>query len=370
MPVSRPKPWQAVVACLAAAPFSAPGARAQPVSHEVTTAALQSSGFGLLREYPIGGSGGWDDLTVDAAARRIYVPHAGRVEVLQADTGAKLGAVEETSGVHAVAIASEAGRGYTSNGRTNDMTVFDTKTLAVLGRIPAGKNPDAIVFEPTTKAIFCFNGRSNDVTVADVATTAVRGTVALGGKPEFAVADGKGRVYVNIEDKGTVVVLDAKTLKVAATYPLAPGTEPTGIAMDMEARRLYSACGNETMVVLDADTGKVVATAPIGKGADGAAFDPATKTAFASCGRDGQLSAVREVSPGVFAPLSPVPTRNGARTMTRDAKTGQMLLPTARFGPPPAAAPDGGAARRWPAVLPDSFTLLVVGPQPSAAGVK
>jgi YVTN family beta-propeller protein len=294
---------------------------------------------------------------VDDAARRVYVSRSSHVMVLDADTLRLVGDIPDTPGVHGIAIAPELGKGFTSNGRANSLTVFDTKTLKATGEVKAGTNPDAILYDPFTQRVFAFNGRSGDVTVVDAKTNSVAGTIPVGGKLEFGQSDGKGQVFVNVEDKGEIVALDAKEMKVLAHWPIAPCEEPSGLALDAAHRRLFSVCGNKLMAVVNADTGKVVTTLPIGAGSDGAAFDPATQNAFSSNG-EGTLTVVHESAPDRFEVVQTVGTQRSARTIALDPKTHGLLLPAAEFGPPPT--PTAEQPRPRPAVVPGSFTLLVL----------
>jgi len=317
------------------------------------------SGYNVAREIALGGEGGWDYLAVDAAARRLYVTRSTRVVVLDADSGKVVGEIGGLSGVHGVALADELGRGFISNGRSSTVTIFDLKTLAKLGEVKStGDNPDAILYEPSTQRVFAFNGRSGNATVLEAATGKVAGTVALGGKPEFATADAKGKVFVNLEDKSEVAAIDAHTLAVLARWPLKPCEEPSGMAIDRSSRRLLSGCGNQMAAIVDADGGKVVATVPIGKGVDANAFDPGTGLGFSSNGGDGTLTVIRRDAPDRWSVVENVPTRRGARTMALDEKTHTIFLVTAQFGPAPAATPEQPRPR--PAILPGSFVILVV----------
>ena len=286
--------------------------------------------YRMLQKYEVGGEGRWDYLVADAEARRLYVTRQTHVMVLDADSGKVVGDIPDTQGVHGVALAPELGRGFTSNGRANTATIFDLKTLKALETVKTGENPDAILFDPFTKRVFTFNGRSHDATAFDAQTAKVLGTIPLEGKPEFAVSDGGGQVFVNIEDKSEVVRIDPQALQVTARWPLAPGEEPSGLAFDAKNRRLFAACGNEKMVVLDADSGKIVTTVPIGKGVDAAAFDPQTSEAFSSNG-EGTLTVIHEDDPAHFAVVQTVTTQRGARTMALDSKTHNVFLATARF---------------------------------------
>jgi DNA-binding beta-propeller fold protein YncE len=233
------------------------------------------------------------------------------------------------------------------------VAIFDLETLAETARTKVGQRPDAIIYDPSTDRVFTMNAGSKDATALDASTGSVAGTVPLGGKPEFAVADGKGMVYVNIEDKSEVVAFDAKELTVKSRWPLAPGKEPAGLAMDRAKRRLFSTCHNQKMVVLDADSGKVLGSPEIGKGTDACAFDPDTGLAFSS-NRDGTLTVVEEKPAGEFHVAANVKTQVGAKTMALDPKTHMIYLVTARFKPP-------AAGEKRPGIEPDSFVILVVG---------
>jgi YVTN family beta-propeller protein len=314
--------------------------------------------YHVVKQFKLGGEGGWDYLTIDSKARRLYVSHATHVMVVDADSGAVLGDIPDTSGVHGIAIVEDEGKGYTSNGRSSTVTVFDLKTLKTLKQIPVGKNPDAIIYDPASKRVFTMNGASKDATAIDVKTDAVVGTVALGGRPEFAVTDERGHVFVNLEDKSAIAEFDSRKLAVEANWPIAPAEEPSGLAFDRKHRRLFSVGSNKLMAVVNADTGKVVATVPIGEGVDAAGFDPETGLAFSSNG-EGTLTVIHEDSPDKFTVLGNASTQRGARTMALDTKTHQVYLVTAEFGPPPAPTPERPRPR--PSIKPDTFTLLVVG---------
>ena len=316
------------------------------------------AGFHVARTIAVGGDGGWDYPTVDPGARRLYLSHATVVSVVDLEAGALVGQIPDTQGVHGIALVAGLGRGYASNGRANTVTVFDLRTLAVLATVKVtGENPDAICYDPSTRRVFTFNGRSANATAIDAATNQVVGTLALPGKPEFAVSDGKGRMFVNIEDKSLIVAFDPKALAITAQWPIAPCEEPSGLALDREHRRLFAVGGNERMAVVDADSGKLVATVPIGKGPDGVAFDPASGLAFSANG-EGTLTVVHEDSPEKFTVLATVPTRRGARTITLDETTHRLYLPTAEFGPPPSPTAERPHPR--PSVVPGSFVVLVV----------
>lgn len=315
-------------------------------------------GYHVIRKLHLGGDGRWDALTVDSAARRLYVSRSTHVMVVDLDTGKVAGDIPDTPGVHGIAVAAELNRGFTSNGKANTATIFDLKTLKVLGHVKTGTNPDEILFDPASKRVFTFNGRSNDATVFDAASGEIAGTIPLGGRPEFAKADGKGKVYANIEDTSEVVEIDSRKLAVTKRFSLKPGEEPSGMGLDAEHHRVFSGCHNKLMTILDTELGKVIATVPIGEGVDGNGFDPETGLAFSSNG-GGTLTVVRESSPGKFEVAETVTTQRGSRTMAIDPRTHTVYVPAAEFGPTPPSTPEH--PRQWPAILKDSFCLLVVG---------
>ena len=316
-----------------------------PVTFAATT------GYHLLGEIKVGGEGGWDYLTVDAAARRLYVSHATHVAVIDIDAGKVVGDIPDTPGVHGIAVAPELNRGFVSNGRANTVTTFDLKTLKSIGQAATGENPDSIRFDPVSSRVFTFNGRSKDSTAIDAKSGNVVATIPLPGKPEFSVADGKGKIYVNIEDTNEIVEIDTAKASVTKKYSLSPCQEPSGLAFDTKNRRLFSVCSNRLMAVSDPDSGKVVATLPIGAGSDGAAFDPGTGYAFSSNG-DGTLTVVQQ-SGGTWAVLENIATERGARTIALDEKSHRVYLSTAKTAP--------AAAGARPTYLPDSFKVLIVG---------
>jgi DNA-binding beta-propeller fold protein YncE len=320
-----------------------------------------AAGFGyhVVKRVAVGGEGGWDYLTIDNAARRLYVTRSTRVMVFDADTGAAVGEIPNTAGVHGVALAPDLNRGFTSNGRSSTVSIFDMKSLKTLSEVKTtGENPDAILYDPASRRVFTFNGRGANATAIDAAAGTVVGTIPLGGKPEFAVSDGKGRIFVNIEDKSVVAVIDAQKLVVEKRWPLAPCEEPSGLAIDREHRRLFVGCHNKMMAVVDGQSGRVVATVGIGEGVDANAFEPATGLAFASCG-DGTLTVAHEDSADKLTVVETVQTERGARTMALDEKTHNVFLATAQFGPPPSPTPDQPRPR--PVQVPGSFVLLIVG---------
>lgn len=326
-------------------------------SSDAKVTSVGPSGYHLTKKTVLGGEGGWDYLTVDSKARRVYISRGTHVMVVDADTAALVGDIPGTNGVHGIAVVADLNKGFTSNGRDNAVTVFDLKTLKVLATVPVGKNPDAIMYDPSSKRVFTFNGASHDTTAIDAKTNTIAGTIALGGKPEFAVADEKGHVFVNIEDKNEIVQFDPNKLTVENHWSIAPGEEPTGLAIDRKHRRLFSVCGNKLMAVVNADDGKVITTLPIGAGTDAAGFDPETGFAFSSNG-EGTLTVVHEDSADKFTVIETVPTQVRARTMTLDLKTHRVFVVTAEFGPAPAATAQQPRPRA--PMVPGTFTLLTL----------
>jgi DNA-binding beta-propeller fold protein YncE len=314
------------------------------------------SGYRLSKKLILGGEGGWDYLTFDSHRRRVFISRGTHTLVVDA-MGKKVGDIPNTLGVHGIALAPELNRGFTSNGRSNSVTMFELNSLKTIREINAkGENPDAILYDSASRRVFTFNGRSHDASVINATTGEVIGNIPLDGKPEFAQADGAGHVFVNIEDKSELSEIDSNTLKVLNTWPLAPCEEPSGLAFDVAHKRLFAGCGNRMMAVVDADSGKVVTTIPIGDGVDANAFDPETGFVFASCG-EGTLTVAHQDTPDKYTVVENVPTQKGARTMTLDPKTHAVYLVTAGFGPPPA--PTAADPHPRPAILTDSFTLLI-----------
>ncbi len=320
--------------------------------------AVAQKPFAVQTRWTIGGEGGWDYLLADGPAHRLYVTHGQRVEVLDTASGKVVGTITGLKGTHGVALDPDGKLGYISDGGANAVVVFDRTSFQTVRSIPAGTNPDGIVFEPKTRTVWAFNGRSKDATVIDAATQKVVATVPLPGKPEFPAVDGTGTVFVNIEDKNEIVKLDAGTWTPVATWPL-PGLEsPSGLAIDVTGHRLFAVCDGQKMAVVDTDTGKLLATPAIGNGPDAANFDPEHKLAFSSNGQDGTLTIVDAGKPG-YPVLQTVPTQKSGRTMSWDATTGRAYVVVAELGPRPAPTPDNPRPR--PAVVPGSFSVLVIG---------
>jgi hypothetical protein len=316
--------------------------------------------YHLAHEVPLPGEEGWDYLAFEQGGHRLFISHGTRVLVVDTDTFKVIGEVADTPGVHGIALAPDLGRGYISAGRTNTIVVFDLKTLARLQEIKAtGENPDAILYDVASHRVFTFNGRGRNATAVDATTNTVLGTIALDAKPEFAVSDGKGHVYVNLEDRHKVAVIDPMLLTVTAEWPLTGCEEPSGLAIDAARGRLFAACANKVMAVVNTAAGKRLGTAPIGAGVDAAAFDPGTGLAFASCG-EGVLTALRAGRSGRPQAMQTVQTQLGARTMALDLATHRVFLVTANFAPAPAATAEHPHPRGD--MLPGTFRLLVLEP--------
>ena len=320
--------------------------------------ATGKSGYHLIKKVKLGGEGGWDYLTVDPASRHLFISRGTHVMVVNADEGKVVGDIPNTQGVHGIALVQDMSKGFTSNGKTATSTVFDMKTLQPLGEAATEKNPDAIIYDPASKRVFTFNGGSDSATAIDAATGKAVGTIALGGGPEFAASDGKGHVFVNLEDKSQLVKFDPLTLKVEKTWTLAPCESPSGLAIDAEHEILVVGCHNKMMAFVDGSSGTVVGTVPICQGVDANRFDPATGFAFASCG-DGTVTVAHEDSPDKFSVVDTITTQRGARTMELDTSNHNLYLVSADFGPTPAATPEHPRPR--PPMIPDTFTLLIFG---------
>jgi DNA-binding beta-propeller fold protein YncE len=302
----------------------------------------------------IGGAARWDYVYVDSTNHRLYVSHGTQTEVIDTTTDKVVATIPDTQGVHGIAVANDLGKGYTSNGTTNDVTIFDLKTSKATGRVKTGQNPDSIIYEPVTHRVFTFNGRTKDATIFDAKTgEIVSASLALGGKPEFSQVDGKGHVYANIEDKNEIVEINAKDATVTKHYSIAPCDGPSGLAIDPKKNVLFSVCDGKVMVVSDPAAGKVLATPTIGEGPDGVAFDDGY--AFSANGKDGTITMVGEVN-GKYAPVATITTQVKARTIGADQKAHKLYLPVAEYGPADAKA--GG---KGPQALPDSFEIIVVG---------
>ena len=324
----------------------------------LSAAPLHAAGeYRVARRIPIPGDGGWDYLTIDPAARRLYIAHGTQVQVFDLDRGHLIGAIPNVAGVHGVALSAD--KGFASNGRDESVTIFDPKTFREISRIKVGENPDAILYDDASHRVFTFNGKSNDMTAIDASTAHIDGRLALGGKPEFAVSDGSGTIFDDLEDKSQLLAIDSKTLAITQRWALAPCERPSSVAMDRAHRRLFVGCGNRLMAVVNADTGRVIMTLPIGDHVDATVFDSGTSRIFNANG-DGTLTVIQEETPDVYHVVENVKTQKGARTIALDPQTHRLYLVTAQFGPAPA--PTAQQPRPRPAILPGTMILLVVEP--------
>jgi YVTN family beta-propeller protein len=306
--------------------------------------------YKVEKEISVTGDGSWDYLSFDQEKNRLFISHGTMVQVLDLATDQVTGVIPNTIGVHGIALVPESAKGYISAGKLDSVIVFDYNTLQVLKKIKTGQNPDAIIYDPVTRRVFAFNGKSNDVTAIDVATDAVAGTIKLPGKPEFAVPDGNGKMFVNIEDKGTIVKFDARSLAVEATWPLAPGTEPTGLAMDRKNNRLFSACsGTNQLVVLNPGTGKVDTTLAIGSGCDGLIFIPESHEIITSNG-EGNITVIHQKDVKNYSVIATIATKKSARTIAFNPMKKVIYLPAADV-----KTEDGKRI-----ITPGSFKILVV----------
>ena len=324
-----------------------------------TTVAFAAKGpFHVEHTWQIGGEGGWDYIAVDPQTNLLYITRGDHVQVINRESGKRIADITGMHRTHGVVFAA-GGNGYISDGGGNQVVVFDRKTFKVIRTIPAGTNPDGILYEPVTRTVWAFNGRSNNATVIDTKDDKVLATLELPGKPEFPVADGKGSVYDNIEDKSEIVHFDARSRKLLATWPVAPGESPSGLAIDRAHGILFSVCDNQKMAIVSTTTGKVIATPTIGDGPDAARFSEDGGYAFSSNGESGTLTVVHENSPQHFTVVQNLSTEKGARTMTLSPDGSTAYLVTAKFGPRPAAAQ--GQQHSRPPMIPGSFTVIVVG---------
>ncbi len=317
-----------------------------------------ASNYRVVGRYPVPGDGGFDYVTLDSSARRLYLSHATQVDVVDADTGKVVGTIPDTPGIHGVALAPAFKHGFTSNGRENKVSMFDPSTLQLIKKIDVGKGPDGIYYDPGSKRVFTNNHGSHDVTAIDAATGDVVGTVKVGGDGEQAIIGADGLIYVNSEDTAEVVVFDPKSLEVKKRFPIGVAKVPTGLAYDAKTKRLFIGCRNEPkMVVMDATTGKVINSFPIGANVDYAGFDPGAGLVFFSCG-DGTLSIYREKSADAYEDAGAVKTQPSAKTMAFDTKTKKIFLPAAEYVETPASEPGRRPQR---SIKPGSFVVIVVG---------
>jgi YVTN family beta-propeller protein len=325
-----------------------------------TIAKAQTSSYKIANKFKVEGDGGWDYLISDDETGRLYISHGMVVNIINEADGKLIGNIQDTKGVHGIALAKELNKGFTSNGRDTSVTIFDLTTLATITKIKVtGKNPDAILYDPFSKKVFVYNGRTSNATVIDATTNAVVATIELPGKPEFSVTDEKGKVYVNIEDKNKICVINSITLKVEQTWSIGKGDEPSGLALDNKNHRLFAVCGNKLMEVLDAETGKEIASLPIGDGTDGAAFDPETERAYSSNG-EGTLTVVQGKNGTNYKVLENVVTQKGARTLTLNRKNHHVYSSTAEYDETPATTKEN--AHQRPTIKSGSFVILDIAP--------
>jgi DNA-binding beta-propeller fold protein YncE len=317
-------------------------------------------GYSIVNKIHLPGDGGWDYLSVDESGGRLFVSHGSVVQVVDLKSGKLIGTINDTPGVHGIALAPGLNKAFISVGRSAFVKVIDFKTLAVVTDIKVtGENPDAIMYDQFSNKVFVFNGRTSNATVIDASSDAVTGTIALAGKPEFPVSDGKGNIYVNIEDKGIISVINVKTLQVEKSWPISPGEDASGLAIDNETHRLFTVCGNKLMMILDSDDGHIVAKLPIGDGCDGVKFDAGLKRAYSSNG-EGNMTVVQEIDKDNFKIVETIPTMQGARTLAVDGSTHHIYTPSAEFDPAPAATADNPHPRR--SAKPDSFLVMDIAP--------
>lgn len=335
------------IACCVALASAAPG-----------VASAQAASYHVIATYRLGGDGGWDYIALDTAGNRLFIARSDRVMVVDPDKGAVVGEIPGLRRAHGVAFSYATGHGFATSGADSTVTMFDLATLKVLGHTVVDADDDAVLYDPASTHIFTMNGDANTASVIDAATGKRIGTIPLGGKPEFGVSDGAGVIFINLEDKGAIVEVDAKAMKVTRSWSIAPCESPTGLAIDVAHQRLFSVCRNRIMAISDATAGKLATTVPIGSGVDAARFDPSTGDAFASNG-EGSLTVVHESSPSVFQVVQTVPTMSGARTMELDPRSHRIYTVGAKFGTPPEHATAANPRRRAPMVH-DSFTLVVL----------
>jgi YVTN family beta-propeller protein len=313
---------------------------------------IAQSNYKIANKIHVEGEGGWDYLSVDEVNGTIFVSHASVAQAVDVKTGKLVGTIPDTKGIHGIAIANDLNKGFTSNGRDSSVTVFNLKTFEVITKIQVtGQNPDAILYDPYSQKVFTFNGRSNNSTVIDAKENKVVATIPLDGKPEFSATDAKGKIFVNIEDKSVINVINSSTLKVEQHWPIAPGEEPSGLVLDNQNHRLFSVCSNKLMVVIDAETGKLITSLPIGDRCDGVAFDPELKRAYSSNG-EGSITVVQEENSNSFKVIETIVTQPGAKTIAINKTTHHLYLTTAEYESAPTAT------NRRPPVKPDSFVIL------------
>ena len=317
-----------------------------------------SQEYTVSKKINVTGNEGWDYLSVDNVNQHLFVSHGSVVNVIDLKTDKTIATIEDTKGVHGIAIANDLNKAFISCGKDNSVSVINLTTFELIEKITIdGQKPDAILYDKFSEQVFTFNAKSNDATVINAKTNKVVQSIPLGGKPEFAVTNGKGFFYVNIEDLSLVKTIDTKSLQVINTYSITPGEEPSGLAIDTETNRLFSVCGNKLMIVSDLKTGKIIQKLPIGDGCDGVAFDAEKKLVFSSNG-EGTITVVKEISKNEFKVVQTVTTQKGARTITFNPTTHQLYSPTANYGPKPEATTDNPRPRAT--IIPDTFEVLVI----------
>jgi DNA-binding beta-propeller fold protein YncE len=312
----------------------------------------QKSTLHVADTFHIKSGGGWDYIFVDTASDKLFVSHGTQVNVIDKNTGDSIGIIPNTTGVHGIALVHDLNKGFTSNGRLNNVFVFDLNTLQITDSIATGENPDAIFYDNYSKKIITCNGRSKNISVIDPLTDKVVGIIDVKGKPETAVSDGEGKIFINNEDESEIEVVDINTMKLIHSWSISPGEAPSGLSIDRNTKRLFAGCDNKLLMVIDATSGKIISQLPIGDGCDGTAFDPIIKTVYSSNG-EGTLTVIKEISKDKFEVVGNMPTKRGARTLTVDIKTHIIYSPTADFGQP-------AAGERRPPMIPGSFEVLVI----------
>ena len=317
-----------------------------------------SQNYKVAKKIPVAGDEGWDYLAVDDSNQHLFISHGSVVNVVDLKTDKTIATIPDTKGVHGITIANDLNKAFITNGKDNSVTIVDLQTFALIEKVAIeGQKPDAVLYDKFSHKVFTYNAKSNDATVLDAVTNKVVKTIPLGGKPEFSATNTSGLVYVNIEDKNEIKTINTTSLEVTATWSIAPGEEPSGLAIDLETNRLFAVCGNNIMVVVDASNGKIIKTLPIGDGCDGVAFDAKRKVAFSSNG-EGTITVVKENTPNDFSVVQTVTTQKGARTITINKTTGQLYLSTADFGAKPEPTTENPKPRA--SLVPNSFTVLVV----------
>ena len=326
----------------------------------LVTTNCNSQTYELSKKISTSGNDGWDYLTVDDVAQHLFVSHGNMVNIIDLKSDKTIATIPDTKGVHGIAVANDLNKAFISNGKDNSITVINLKTFQLIEKVKiAGVKPDAILYDQFSRKVFVYNAESNDATVLDANTNKILKTIPLGGKPEFSVTNTKGLIYVNIEDKNEIKTINASTLKVVNTWNIAPGEEPSGLAIDLVTNRLFSVCGNNLMIIVNAINGKIIKTLPIGSGCDGVVFDPKKNLIFSSNG-EGTITVVKEGNANTFSVLETVKTQKGARTIALNKTTNQLYLSTAGFGAKPEPTAENPKPRAG--ILPNSFVVLVVEP--------